>query len=210
MTWRWRTVPKSFKANNDRRAQAAGTRADPGKPRRARIPSRSARTRSGRNRNRPPNLVWRARGQIQLADISHIGCDGMRAFGSLFIAPSRQFGEALFLEDRGDRRRAERVALAGQGATDVVNGEVLLAEGDHVFAQPFLLARRSAYACRRDDEVARGLSAELLDKDAKASRCVAEPPGRFGGGDTVDEEGPEGFVLSVGGVGGLQEPACQC
>jgi hypothetical protein len=62
MTCRWRAVPKSFKANNDRTAQAAGTMSDPGKPLRARTPSRSAATKSGRNRNRPPNLVWRVRG----------------------------------------------------------------------------------------------------------------------------------------------------
>jgi len=147
--------------------------------------------------------------QIELTDIGHLGGDGTGAIGPLVVAASRQFGEALFLEDRGDGRRAERLALAGQGAADVVDGEVLLAQGDDLFAKPFLLARRSADARRRDEEVARGLMAELMDEDAEAPRCIAEPAGRFGGGETIDEEGPEGFVLPVGGVGGLQEPACQ-
>ena len=62
MTCRWRTVPKSFKANRDRMAQAAGTMSDPGKLLRTSTPSRSAATKSGRNRNSPANLVWRTRG----------------------------------------------------------------------------------------------------------------------------------------------------
>ncbi|MGZ3487800.1 MAG: cation-transporting P-type ATPase [Isosphaeraceae bacterium] len=54
-----------------------------------------------------------------------------------------------------------------------------------------------------------GLIAELMDEDPKTPRCVAEPSGRFGRWDTVDEEGPQSLVLSVGGVGWLQEPASQ-
>ena len=34
--------------------------------------------------------------------------------GSLLVTPSRQLGEAFFSEDRSDRRRAERLAVAGQ------------------------------------------------------------------------------------------------
>src|SRR4051794_41669712 len=87
--------------------------------------------------------------------------------------------------------------------------EVLLAQGDDEFAEPFLLARRSTDVRGGEEEVARGLMAELMDEDAKASRCIAEPAGGFGGGETVGEEGPGGFVLSVVGVGGLQETAGQ-
>ena len=58
-----------------------------------------------------------------------------------------------------------------------------------------------------DEEVAFGLIAKLMDEDAKAPGRVAEASGHFGRGETVDEEGPEGFVLPMGGVGGLQEPA---
>ena len=149
MTWRWRAVPKSFKASSDRMAQAAGTISDPGKPLRARIPSRSAATRSGRKRNRPPNLVRSARGvRSSWRTSATSAVDGTGLVGSLLVAASRQFGEALFLEDRGDGRRAERLAFAGQGAADVVDGEVLLPQGDDLFAEPLLLARRSALRVR--------------------------------------------------------------
>ena len=69
-----------------------------------------------------------------------IAHDGAELVGSLLVTASRQFGEALFLEDRGDRRRAERLAVAGEGASDIVDGEVLLPERDDLLAQPFLLA----------------------------------------------------------------------
>ena len=75
--------------------------------------------------------------------------------------------------------------------------------------QPILLAGRSAVSCGRDEEVALGLIAKFMDEDAKAAGRVTESSGDFGGRDTVDEEGPEGFVLPMGGVGGLQEAAGQ-
>jgi hypothetical protein len=73
-----------------------------------------------------------------------------------------------------------------------------------------VLAQRSALASGGCEEVALELIAEFMDEDTKAAGCVAESPGGFGGWDTVDEEGPKGFVLSVVGVGGLQEEASQC
>ena len=60
-----------------------------------------------------------------------------------------------------------------------------------------------------DEEIAVGLVAELVDEDAETSRRVAEASGRLGRWEAVDEEGPEGLVLSMGGVGGLQEAAGQ-
>jgi hypothetical protein len=72
-----------------------------------------------------------------------------------------------------------------------------------LLAQPLLLASGPSIARRREEEFAAGLLAELMDENAKAAWSVAEAPGGFGGGETVDEEGPEGFVLSVGGVGWL-------
>lgn len=87
--------------------------------------------------------------------------------------------------------------------------QVLLPQRDHQFPQPLLLTRWSALPCGREEEVAPGLVAELMDEDPEASRCVAEPSGRFRRRETVNEEGPEGFILPVSRVGGLQEPACQ-
>jgi hypothetical protein len=90
-----------------------------------------------------------------------------------------------------------------------VDGEVLLPQRDDLFPQSFPLPGWSALPRGGDEEVAAGLVAELMDEDAEAPRRVPEPSGRFGRRDTVDEEGPQGFVLPVCGVGGLQEAASQ-
>jgi hypothetical protein len=153
--------------------------------------------------------VEHARSQVKLADIGDIGCHGTRLVGSFLVTASRQFGEAFFLEESGDRRRAEGLAFAGQGTTDVVDGEVLLPQSDDMFAEPLLLALRSAQSSGGGEEVASGVIAELMDKDAKAAGCIAELACCLGGGETVDKEGPKGFILPVGGVGGLQESTCQ-
>ena len=122
-----------------------------------------------------------ARSQVELTDIRDIGRDGPGPLGSL-VAATRQLGEALLLEDGSDGRRAERLAaVTGQGAADVVDGEVLLAQGDDLLSQPLLLAWRSAPMCGGDEEVAVGLIAELVDEDAEAPRRIAEAGGRLGG-----------------------------
>ena len=131
-----------------------------------------------------------SRCQIKLADIRPIAHDGAELVGSLLVTASRQFGEALFLEDRGDRRRAERLAVAGEGASDIVDGEVLLPERDDLLAQPFLLAGGPSLARGREEEFAAGLMAELMDENAKASWGVAEAGGRLSRGEPLDEVGP--------------------
>ena len=48
-----------------------------------------------------------------------------------------------------------------------------------------------------------------MDKDPEASRGITEAGGGLSRGDPLNKEGPQGFVLPMGGVGGLQEPASQ-
>jgi hypothetical protein len=90
-----------------------------------------------------------------------------------------------------------------------VDGEVLLSEGNDLFPKPLLLARGSAFASGGSEEVAFDLMAKLMNEDAKAAQSITELPGRFGRSKALDEEGSKGLVLSVGGVGRLQEPAGQ-
>ena len=81
---------------------------EPGKPHRARRMSKSAATSQGRNRNSPPN--WCGAGAVS-GPAGERRRSRRRRAGAVRVAPrrsSRQLGEPLFLEDRGDRRRAER------------------------------------------------------------------------------------------------------
>ena len=153
--------------------------------------------------------VDRSRRQIESADIRHLGHEGAGSIGPLVVAAPRQLGEPLLLQDRGDGGRAERLAVVGQGAADVVDGQVLFPKRDDALPQPFLLAGGPALACGGEEEFPLRARAELVDEDAETPRRVAEARRRLGRGDTVDEEGAEGFVLTVSGVGGLEEPARQ-
>ena len=47
-----------------------------------------------------------------------------------------------------------------------------------------------------------------MNRKAMTFRCFV--CGRYASKLTVEEDGPEGFVLPMGGVRRLQEPACQC
>ena len=98
----------------------------------------------------------------------------------------------------------------GQRTADIVDGEVLFPQRDDPIPKSLLLAWWPTLARGRDEEVTLGVMAKLVDQDAETSGCVAEPRGRLGGGETVDEEGAQGFVLPMGGVRWLQESACQC
>ena len=130
--------------------------------------------------------------------------------GSLLVTSSRELGEAFFIQNGSDCRWTKRLAVAGQRAADVVDREVLLPQSDDQIPEPLLLAGWPTLSSRREEEITSGLGAELMDEDPEAARCVAEPSGRLGGGKAVDKEGPQCFVLPVGGVGGLQEPTRQC
>ena len=119
-------------------------------------------------------------------------------------AAPRQSGEALFLEDRGDARRAKWFAIAGQPTADVVDGEILFAQRDDPSPKSLSLARWQTLARSRDEKVTRGMTAKLMHKHAQTSGGVAEPSSRFGGGKTLHVEGPQGFLLPMGGIRRLQ------
>jgi hypothetical protein len=55
------------------------------------------------------------------------------------------------------------------------------------------------------EEGAVGILAEVVDQDAKASLRVPESFGGLLVAQALDEIGAKGFVLSMGGVGGLEE-----
>jgi len=93
----------------------------------------------------------------------------------------------------------------GQVATDVVYGEVLFAQGDDTVAEGVGLGCGMRPFGRREEEVASRVLAELVDEDPEAPRRVTEAASDLGTGGTLNEEGAEGLVLAVGGVGGFEE-----
>ena len=73
--------------------------------------------------------------QIELPDVGDIGRGRPRSWWSFVIGPVRQASESFVLEDLGDGDRAEAVTLVGQIAADIVDREVLFAEGDDQIAE---------------------------------------------------------------------------
>lgn len=53
--------------------------------------------------------------------------------------------------------------------------------------------------------MARRIVAELVTKNAEGARGVTEVAGGLVGGEEFDEEGAQGLVLAVFGVGGPEE-----
>ena len=147
----------------------------------------------------------RARAEVKLPDIGDIGCGRPRARWAFVVGPARQASESFVLEDLGDGDRAEGMSLVGQIAADVVDGEVLLSQGDDAVTEGVALGCGMRPLGRCEEEVASGTLAELVDEDAEAPRGVTEAASHLDAGETVDEEGAEGLVLAMGGVGGFEE-----
>ena len=156
----------------------------------------------GRKRNRPPNWVSNeARAEVKLPHIGDIGCGRPRARWAFVVGPARQASESFVLEDLGDGDRAEGMSLVGQIAADVVDGEVLLSQGDDAVTEGVALGCGMKPLGRSEEEVASGTLAELVDKDVEAPRGVTETASHLDAGETVDEEGAASpFSQSVRGI----------
>ena len=94
-----------------------------------------------------------------------------------------------------------------KGAADVVDGEVLLAEGDDMVVDGIRLGSGVWPLGGGKEEETLGILAEVVDQDAKASWGVAVAFGDLGPGEFFNEEGTEGFVLAMCGIGGFEENA---
>ena len=99
-------------------------------------------------------------------------------------------------------------ALAGEGGGDLVGGELLGAQGEDAAAEggPGIVGGGGPGRARGwQEEGALGMAAEVGEQVTQGAGGVAEALGGFGERELVDEEGAEGFVAAVIGVGGLQE-----
>ena len=116
----------------------------------------------------------RPRAQVELPDVGDIGRGRPRARWAFVVGPARQPSESFVLEDLCDGDRAERMSLVGQIAADVIDGEVLFAQGDDAVAEGVGLGCGLGSLSRREEEVASGILAELVDEDSEAPWGVTE------------------------------------
>ena len=97
------------------------------------------------------------------------------------------------------------MALFLEEALDVINGKVLFTGLDNVVAPGIGFGSFLRPFGRRKEKGPRGILPELMNQDAKAAFRVPKAAGRLLGGQLLDEEGSKGFVLTMSGIGGLQE-----
>ena len=70
-----------------------------------------------------------------MPDIGDLGGGRPRAGRPFVVGPARQASESFVPEDLSDRDRVERMPVVSQVAADVIDGEVLLSQGDDEFAE---------------------------------------------------------------------------
>ena len=104
-----------------------------------------------------------------MSDIGDIGCRRPRAGWAFVVGPARQASEPLVSEDLGDGDRAKRMPLMGQVAADVIDGEVLLPQGDDQFSERIGLGCGLGSLGRGQEEGAARILAELMDQNAETA-----------------------------------------
>lgn len=88
---------------------------------------------------------------------------------------------------------------------DVIDGEVLFAGLDNLVPERVRFRGGFGALGRGNEEGSRGILPKIVDQDAKTSGRVAKAAGGLLGRELVDEEGAQGLVLAVGGIGGLEK-----
>jgi len=151
-----------------------------------------------------PELPYR---EIQPVDIRH-RCDlNSTPWESFFVSAAGQPSKPLFFENQGNGNRAYPLPTLLQDPADIIDGEILFTQGNDLLAKGLGFPRSLGPFLRGKEEGAIGMLAKLRGEDAKASRGIPEATGDFGRSKTLDEIGPEGFVLPVSGISGLEKIA---
>ena len=94
-----------------------------------------------------------------------------------------------------------------QSPADVINGQILLAQGDHFLAHRVPLGYGLRTFTRREEKLPMRILTKLMAQDPKTARGVAEVSCGLGRGKTLNEVGPQGLILAMGGIGRIQEHA---
>ena len=97
------------------------------------------------------------------------------------------------------------MALFLEDLLDVVNGKVLLASPDNLLPPAIGFGSCLWPFGRGQEKGPCGILPELMNQDAKAAFRIAKAAGGLLGGQLLNKESPEGFVLAMGGIGWLKE-----
>jgi hypothetical protein len=126
-----------------------------------------------------------------------------------FLVPSSgEPGKTLFLECQRDGDGAQPVSALFQDPADIIDGQILLAQGDDRVPDTIGFRRSLGPLLRGKEEGALWIPAELMGENAEASRGIPEATGDLGRRELIDEVGPEGFVLTMRSVDGFEKVAC--
>jgi hypothetical protein len=140
-----------------------------------------------------------------LPDIGDISDGWPRAEWVFIVSPTGQPRESFVLEKLCDGDRTEGMSFVSQIAADVVDREVFFAQANDAVTYGIGLGCGPGSFSRFEEKVASGILAELVDENSEAPWSVLEATSGLGAGETIDEEGAECFVLTVGSVRGLNE-----
>ena len=161
-------------------------------------PSRFSRTRSGTNRNRPPQAVVNRRGASEKPrDIGDRLDRRPRTRRALVVqAPGSGAKPSAFRTSR------TAVGLSGcccslRAFADLVDGVILLAQIDDQIPRGRLLRPRSRAVSWRDKEDGIHLATEVVAQDVERGHRVAEGAGDLWGGQRLDEVGAQRLVLAL-------------
>jgi len=125
--------------------------------------------------------------------------------GPLLVAATRQSGEAFGAQHLVNGRQAEAVALLGQRVVNVVDRQVLLAQGDDHRPRRVFLGLDLRAPGSLGEELAYLAAAKGVAQHAEGPGRIAELSGRDRGGHALGEVGAQRFVLAVPRVRGLPE-----
>lgn len=124
---------------------------------------------------------------------------------AFLVATAGQWGEPFGFENLAHGRGAEGNLPFLEDLADVVDGVILLAEGDDQIPSSGFFGLRARASARSEEEVALGVVAELVTEDSESSRGVAEAAGGLAGGEVIDKKGAESLVLALLGVSRTEE-----
>ena len=140
-----------------------------------------------------------ARLQAPGADVRHGGRLGPGGLGPFLIEAPGQTREARLAEEGREGIDAEVVPGGGPLAAEVVDGEVPLPHGDDQVADA-IAGGGGVWPLadgREEGDALGGVVAELVAEDAAGPRRGAEAASDLVGGESLDEVGVEGLVLSL-------------